>query len=65
MEKQKQTSPTKHHDTVLVKRDSSKLEAGGQVQPSLGSRLFWFVLLWAGGVVAIAIFSYSLRALIL
>lgn len=30
----------------------------------LRSRLAWFVLLWAAGVLAVTLFAYALRALI-
>jgi hypothetical protein len=34
-------------------------------RPPLRSRLIWFVALWVGGLVAVAVVAYTLRALIL
>lgn len=39
-------------------------EPGDPKQP-LGKSLLWFVVLWVGGLGAVAIAAYSLRALIL
>jgi hypothetical protein len=39
-------------------------EAGEMKQP-LGRRLLWFVVLWVGGLLAVAAIAYGLRALIL
>ena len=37
---------------------------GRPEEPSLWKRLAWFVLLWAGGVLAVAAIAYALRAVI-
>lgn len=37
----------------------------GEERAPLGKRVLWFVALWVGGLVAVAVVSYSLRALIL
>jgi len=39
-------------------------EDGEALRP-LGKRLLWFAALWVGGLVAVAIAAYGLRALIL
>lgn len=39
-------------------------EPGDPKQP-LGKSLLWFAVLWVGGLGAVAIAAYSLRALIL
>ncbi len=39
-------------------------EVGEAPQP-LGKRLLWFVVLWFGGLIAVAAAAYGLRALIL
>lgn len=37
----------------------------GEAPRSLGKRLLWFVVLWFGGLIAVAGVAYALRALIL
>jgi hypothetical protein len=37
----------------------------GEARAPLGRRLIWFVVLWLGGLAAVAAVAYSLRALIL
>lgn len=37
----------------------------GAPKPPLLKRLFWFALLWLGGLIAVAAAAYGLRALIL
>lgn len=37
----------------------------GDARPPLGQRLVWFVVLWVGGLAAVAAVAYALRALIL
>ena len=39
-------------------------EEGAAPRP-LGKRLVWFVILWIGGLAAVAAVAYALRALIL
>lgn len=39
-------------------------EEGEELRP-LGKRLVWFVVLWIGGLAAVAAAAYTLRALIL
>lgn len=37
----------------------------GEAPLPLGKRLLWFVALWLGGLIAVAVAAYGLRALIL
>jgi hypothetical protein len=37
----------------------------GDPRPPLGKSLIWFIALWVGGLAAVSIVAYSLRALIL
>ncbi len=37
----------------------------GEAPRPLGQRLLWFVVLWVGGLAAVAAAAYGLRALIL
>lgn len=37
----------------------------GDPKPPLGRSLLWFAALWVGGLAAVAIVAYALRALIL
>ncbi|MFO1017559.1 MAG: hypothetical protein U1E03_08180 [Hyphomonadaceae bacterium] len=37
----------------------------GEAPRPLGKRLLWFVALWLGGLIAVAVAAYGLRALIL
>ena len=39
-------------------------EAGEPRRP-LGKRVLWFAALWLGGLIAVAVIAYGLRALIL
>jgi hypothetical protein len=37
----------------------------GETRRPLGKRLLWFVALWLGGLIAVAVVAYGLRASIL
>ena len=37
----------------------------GEAPRPLGKRMLWFVALWLGGLIAVAVAAYGLRALIL
>ncbi|RYG35109.1 MAG: DUF2474 domain-containing protein [Burkholderiales bacterium] len=38
---------------------------GGDPKRPLGRSLVWFLALWVGGLVSVAVVAYALRALIL
>lgn len=38
---------------------------GGEPKRPLGRSLLWFVALWIGGLLSVAVVAYALRALIL
>lgn len=37
----------------------------GEARRPFGKRLLWFVTLWVGSLIAVAVVAYGLRALIL